>query len=655
LGRVAAIDGDLAAVAVDKDDAGQDLTIDSVQVAAPWAAQVGDWVDIGYLDDTPQSPFIRSILFSDTHDPATYMPRGRHDHLGDEARPFKTLSPTDPAQWIAQYVEGSTAYLVSNLPELHIRPATQIRAATILPVSGNACDLGSSAIRWRAAYLAGQLSSSVSSGTAPFVIASPTLVSNLNADMTDGQHLGSSDAPRFARLGVAVQADANIPLSVFRSDAAQLQLLRSTGPNRGGSLHAAGPQGVMYRAANAYFDGSWQRYDTGYPAWLSILDTSSDAFRVARAPAGDNPAAFSTLFTLSSSGEISVAGGLRIREGGQNPTYDTILRGGDQSADITYTLPSGQGAANTYLKNDGSGNLSWAAGGGGGGASTFLELTDTPSSYTGQAGKAVQVNSGGTALEFGQVLTTAGAAQFARLGLGAAADANVPLTVLRADRTQLQLLRAAGQGSSFLANAAAGDFWLMVNAYYDGNFQRYNTAYPALFMEAYAGNIAWYWGWVASGSNPAPYPTFSMALTTSALQPYAAAGLDLGSAACYWNNFYHKSLVDCGCLFWADLLEGGDLAALQQIRRDPNRLTIHGLPALDYSTLPAPVYRPAPIAPEDTYEQDPITGERKLKFRAGEKMGEDGADINALISVMLGAIRELDSKVQALRARLPSA
>jgi hypothetical protein len=44
---------------------------------------------------------------------------------------------------------------------------------------------------------------------------------------------------------------------------------------------------------------------------------------------------------------------------------------------------------------------------GGGGATTFLGLLDTPDSYSGQAGKAVLVNAGGTALEFG---TTGGGA-----------------------------------------------------------------------------------------------------------------------------------------------------------------------------------------------------------------------------------------------------
>jgi len=41
-------------------------------------------------------------------------------------------------------------------------------------------------------------------------------------------------------------------------------------------------------------------------------------------------------------------------------------------------------------------------GGGGGGASTFLDLTDTPNSYAGQADKLVKVNSAATGLTFGR-------------------------------------------------------------------------------------------------------------------------------------------------------------------------------------------------------------------------------------------------------------
>ncbi len=61
------------------------------------------------------------------------------------------------------------------------------------------------------------------------------------------------------------------------------------------------------------------------------------------------------------------------------------------------------GTADHVLKTKGaSANPVWEAesGGGGGGSSTFLGLTDTPSAFTSQAGKAVAVNVGETALEF---------------------------------------------------------------------------------------------------------------------------------------------------------------------------------------------------------------------------------------------------------------
>lgn len=49
-----------------------------------------------------------------------------------------------------------------------------------------------------------------------------------------------------------------------------------------------------------------------------------------------------------------------------------------------------------------------AAGNGGGGAVTFLDLTDTPADYIGQAGKAVLVNPSGTGLVFGDISTAGG-------------------------------------------------------------------------------------------------------------------------------------------------------------------------------------------------------------------------------------------------------
>jgi len=45
----------------------------------------------------------------------------------------------------------------------------------------------------------------------------------------------------------------------------------------------------------------------------------------------------------------------------------------------------------------------WPQGSPGGGAGSFLDLSDTPSSYSGQAGKIAKVNSGETALEFEKI------------------------------------------------------------------------------------------------------------------------------------------------------------------------------------------------------------------------------------------------------------
>lgn len=60
--------------------------------------------------------------------------------------------------------------------------------------------------------------------------------------------------------------------------------------------------------------------------------------------------------------------------------------------------PNSDGTNGQVLKTDGSGNLSWFTSPAG--VTTFLGLSDTPGTYTGQGNKLVSVNAGGTALEF---------------------------------------------------------------------------------------------------------------------------------------------------------------------------------------------------------------------------------------------------------------
>lgn len=73
-------------------------------------------------------------------------------------------------------------------------------------------------------------------------------------------------------------------------------------------------------------------------------------------------------FWDNSAKQLKLGGTLAIKEGGTSPQYYTIFQGGDQSANITYTLPIDAGSANYVLYTDGSGNLFWGsvAGGPGG-------------------------------------------------------------------------------------------------------------------------------------------------------------------------------------------------------------------------------------------------------------------------------------------------
>lgn len=71
-----------------------------------------------------------------------------------------------------------------------------LKSQHILPSTTGTYECGASGNRWSKVYsvngnFSGQITSSVATGTAPFVVASKTLVSNLNADLLDGYHESS--------------------------------------------------------------------------------------------------------------------------------------------------------------------------------------------------------------------------------------------------------------------------------------------------------------------------------------------------------------------------------------------------------------------------------------------------------------------------------
>jgi len=139
--------------------------------------------------------------------------------------------------------------------------------------------------------------------------------------------------------------------------------------------------------------------------------------------------------------------------------------------------------------------------------------------------------------------------------------------------------------------------------------------------------------------------------------PPDAGGKNLGGATRYWGDVSYKTLTDRGCLGWYD--EGvktrdgrmvTDLEALMEIKPHATLLTPAGQPRLDYTTLPAHVY----VEPMD-HEGNVYTKDEKGEYYEevnGKRVpAQEGAETTALISILLGAIKELNVKVSRLEAR----
>src|SRR6185436_923635 len=83
-----------------------------------------------------------------------------------------------------------------------------------------------------------------------------------------------------------------------------------------------------------------------------------------------------------------------------------------------------------------------------------------------------------------------------------------------------------------------------------------------------------------------------------AVVPNGTGALNLGTASDYWNDVSYKTLTDRGCLPWCDdgveLKDGSvvsDLEALLSIQKHPTKMTVQGLPMIDYKKFPNKSYR----------------------------------------------------------------
>lgn len=156
--------------------------------------------------------------------------------------------------------------------------------------------------------------------------------------------------------------------------------------------------------------------------------------------------------------------------------------------------------------------------------------------------------------------------------------------------------------------------------------------------------------------------------TSTNFQPNGAGTFSTGDGTNYWNDISYKTLTDRGCLGSFDagveLLDGrivSDVEAIKSIKADPTKLTVYGVPRLDYKTMPKAAYKPVPSkAPDGNDWLTDIDGRKyynMMMYKDGRAISEkryyeDGAETTALISILLGAIKELSTKQIELENRI---
>ena len=143
--------------------------------------------------------------------------------------------------------------------------------------------------------------------------------------------------------------------------------------------------------------------------------------------------------------------------------------------------------------------------------------------------------------------------------------------------------------------------------------------------------------------------------------PQTDSTYNLGNGTYYWNDVSYKTLTDRGCFGWFDdgvkLRDGrtvSDVEALKEIKKHPFKKTVYGSPRLDYKSMPEAVYK-EPIVKKDEkliYDEERDQFYIEYKDKKTKKVAkvrtEEGAELSALVSIMLGAIKELDTRISKL-------
>jgi len=152
---------------------------------------------------------------------------------------------------------------------------------------------------------------------------------------------------------------------------------------------------------------------------------------------------------------------------------------------------------------------------------------------------------------------------------------------------------------------------------------------------------------------------------TNHFDPTGKGAYSLGGDDRYWENVHCVAVVTHSLVSYdngIELLDGtkvSDLEAIRNIKESKN-VSPYGAKYLDKETFPKDIYMPAKTATEDIHERieertedQMILGTEKYTvYKKGEKVGDDGVNQTLLISLMLGAMKQLDNKVTDLESKL---
>lgn len=318
----------------------------------------------------------------------------------------------------------------------------------------------------------------------------------------------------------------------------------------------------------------------------------------------------------------------------------------------TLTLPSTDGNSGEFLQTNGSGTTTWAAVSAG--ANTALSNLASVAINTDLVSDSNLVDDLGSSTNYWDILYVGSV----RLNTSVATIRYGTTVALDFFSDHVRL------GSSYddISPASA------LNGNLGGTF-RWNTVFAdtgdfnAIGMNG--GDISSV-DQVSGTSGNIDFSITGRVQVSTHFDPPDGGSFNTGGSTRYWGDVSYKTLTDRGCLGWYDegvkLRDGRtvkDTEALKAIRMHPTKKTPKGRPRLDYESLPADVYIRATDhegkeLPRDEQDRPYVDEYNKKTGRIERFYAEDGAETTALISIMLGAIKELTDRVIELEGLIES-